>query len=106
MAEDTRRAELEKIFAEIDEGQRTLVDKLLDEVCFLEKQMAELKKLPFVRTHPNLPQLQKATPAAKQYKECSQSYMNAIRILLGLLKSVEMEEANELNKRLEEFMNI
>ena len=106
MAKDQRRAELDKIFADVEESQRTLVSRLLDEVCFLETQMAELKKLPFVRTHPNFPQLQKATPAAKQYKECSQSYMNAIRILLGLLKSVEMEAADELNKRLQEFMSI
>lgn len=106
MAKDTRREDLAKIFENVDEGQRTLVDRLLDEVCFLERQMEELKKLPFVRTHPNFPQLQKSTPAAKQYKECSQSYMNAIRILLSILKNVELEAADELNKRLEEFMSI
>lgn len=106
MAKDTRREDLAKIFENVDEGQRTLVDRLLDEVCFLERQMEELKKLPFVRTHPSFPQMQKSTPAAKQYKECSQSYMNAIRILLSILKNVELEAADELNKRLEEFMSI
>ena len=101
-----RKETLQKIFENVDESQRELVDGLLDEVCFLEDQMSELKKLPFIKTHPSLPQLQKVTPAAKLYKECSQSYMNAIRILLGILKHVDAEEADLLSKRLEEFMAI
>ena len=101
-----RKEMLQNILEGVDESQRELVNGLLDEICFLEDQMKELKKLPFIKTHPNLPQLQKATPAAKLYKECSQSYMNAIRILLSILKGVEPEEADLLNKRLEEFMSI
>ena len=43
------------------------------------------------------------TPAAKQYKETMQSYMNAIRILCGLLAKTEPSAQDELLKRLEEF---
>ena len=44
-----------------------------------------------------------ASPAAKLYKECMQSYMNAIRILLNTLRKVESSAADELLERLKEF---
>ena len=99
----TRREELDKIFENVDESERQLVNKLLDEVVFLEERMGELRLLPFVSVHPNNPALQKTTPAAKLYKECTQSYFNAIRILLNTLRKVETSEQNALLKRLEEF---
>ena len=98
-----RRKELEEIFLDVDETERKLVQPLLDEVVYLEERMKELKTMPFIVTHPNNPNLQKSTPAAKQYKECSQSYMNAIRILAGILRKVEATAQDELLKRLEEF---
>ena len=99
----TRREELDEIFSCIDEDQKQLVNRLLDEVVFLEEQMANLKKLPFVNVHPKNPALQKTTSAAKLYKECSQSYMNAIRILSSLLQKVESSTQDELLKLLENF---
>ena len=99
----TRREQLDEIFSAIDEDQKQLVNRLLDEVVFLEEQMAELKKLPFVNVHPKNPALQKTTSAAKLYKECSQSYMNAIRILSSLLQKVESSTQDELLKLLENF---
>lgn len=103
MANDTRRTELFKIFEGIDEHERELITPLVEEVAFLEAQMTELRKLPFIRVHPRDPSLMKSTPAAKQYKECSQSYMNAVRILLGVLNKAEVSAQDELLKRLEEF---
>lgn len=99
----TRREELATIFENVDGGEKQLVDKLLDEVVFLEDKMVELRKLPFVSVHPTNPALQKTTPAAKLYKECTQSYFNAIRILLNTLRKVESSAQNELMKRLGEF---
>ena len=99
----TRREELGMIFESVDPNEKQLVDKLLDEVVFLEEQMVELKKLPFVSVHPTNPSLQKTTPAAKLYKECTQSYFNAIRILLNTLRKVEGAEQNALLKKLGEF---
>ena len=87
----------------MDKDQRAVIDRLIDEVCFLEEQMTELRKLPFIRVHPRDKSLIKSTPAAKQYKECSQSYMNAVRILLGVLNKAETSAQDELLKRLEEF---
>ena len=103
MAKDQRKQELEKIFEGVDEKERQLVDRLMDEVIFLEERMEDLKKFSFISVHPKNPCLQKVTPAAKLYKECSQSYMNAVRILLSCLRKVESSAQDELLKRLEEF---
>lgn len=99
----TRREQLDEIFKNIDDDQKQLVNRLLDEVVFLEEKMTELKKLPFVNVHPKNPSLQKITSAAKLYKECSQSYMNAIRILSSLLQKVESSTQDDLLKLLENF---
>lgn len=99
----TRREKLDEIFKNVDDDQQQLIAPLLDQVVFLEEQMTELKKLPFVRVHPKDPTLQKTTSAAKLYKECTQSYMNAIRILSSLLHKVESTAQDDLMKLLEEF---
>ena len=98
-----RKEELENIFNEIDRDIKTLIDPLITEVIFLEGKMAELKKLPFIRVNPQDLSQQKTTPAAKQYKECTQSYMNAIRILCSVLDKQDSSAENELLKRLEGF---
>lgn len=98
-----RREQLDEIFEFVDESEKILVDNLLDEVVYLEERMTALRKCEFIRINPDNPQLQKTTAAAKQYKECSQSYMNAIRILINVLRRVESDAADDLLKRLEEF---
>lgn len=103
MDEEARRKQLEAIFADVDPNEKILVSYLIDEVVYLEKRMADLKKLPPINTHPQNPALQKSTPAAKQYKECMQSYMNALRILVNILRKVETSAQDELLKKLEEF---
>ena len=99
-----RLAELENIFRNIDEGEKELLKPLMSEVVFLETRMNELRKLPFVRVHPKNPEIQKTTSAAKLYKECSQSYMNAIRILCNSLRKIDSNSADDLRKRLEQFL--
>lgn len=96
-----RRKILEDIFKDIDQNLKKLVEPLIDEVIFLEKQMSELKKLPFIRVHPKDPSKQETTKAAKQYKDLSQSYMNAIRILTSVLCKEETSEEDPVKKWLE-----
>lgn len=100
----TRREQLDDVFKNVADDERRLVDKLLDEVVFLETQMTELKKLPFVKVHPQNPELQKTTSAARLYKESMQSYMNAIRILAGILHKVESSEQDKLKEMLGEYL--
>ncbi len=101
----TRKEILNKAFKDISENERNLLDPLINEVVFLEKQMDELKQLPFIRSNPDNPSHQRKTEAAKLYKEFSQSYMNAIRILCSRLNSSESNESSPLQKTLKELKN-
>lgn len=98
-----RKNQIYSLFEHIDEDERELISPLLEQVLFLEYRMFELQKLPFIKINPKNPMMQKVTPAAKLYKECMQSYMNAIRILLNTLRKVESSAADELLEHLKEF---
>jgi hypothetical protein len=98
-----RKNEIYSIFEHIDEDEKELIGPLIEQVLFLEQRMSELQKLPFLKINPKNPMMQKVTPAAKLYKECMQSYMNAIRILLNTLRKVESSAADELLEHLKEF---
>ena len=98
-----REETLKEIFKDVDENEQKLIDPLLEEVIYLEEQMKYLRTLPQIQIHPKNNALQKKTEAAKLYKEYSQSYMNAIRILIGVLHKVDSSAQDELLKRLEEF---
>lgn len=98
MKEMSRREELKEIFKDVDDNERRLIQPLIDEVIFLEEQMIELKKLPFISVNPKNSAQQRKTEAAKLYKECSQSYMNAIRILCSILHKVDSSAEDELMK--------
>lgn len=100
---DERRKQLDEVFSGLEAREKILLDPLLDEVVYLESEMKEKRKLPFIRVHPKNKEKQQSTVAARQYKELSQSYMNAIRILISALHKTEDEAQNELLKRLEEF---
>lgn len=65
----------------VNKDDESLIIPIIDELLFLEEQLTALKKLPFLKVHPQNPDLQKATPAAKQYKELLQQYTNIIKVL-------------------------
>ena len=100
---EKRREQLNEIFKNIDEPQKQLIDPLLDELVRLEDEIAELRKLPQLRVHPNNPSIQKLTPAARLLKMELQSYMNAVRILSGILRKIESTTQDELLEALKQF---
>lgn len=67
--------------------------QLIDEIVFLEDQMRELRKYPFIAVNPNNPAQQKPTAASKQYKEFLQQYNNSLRLLLRI--SGDIGESDE-----------
>lgn len=73
--------ELREYLQNCDEGQRELVNKLIDELIFIENQLDELKKLPFIKVHPKNPLIQQQTEAFKMYKALIQQYNNSIKTL-------------------------
>lgn len=72
----TRKEELEEVI-----GDDLALKPLIDEIIFLEGQLEELKKLPFIKVNPKNPMQQKSTPAQKQYKELLQQYANILKIV-------------------------
>lgn len=89
-----RKQQLFSIFEKVDKQIRVVIDPMIDEVIFLEKKLCELKKLPFINIHPSNPTRQKATPAAKQYKEILQQYNSCVKILCSVLaKNGEDDES-------------
>ena len=97
----SRSEELHKIFESIDEGKQKIVAPLIDEAVYLETQMTELKKYPFIKFHPTNPNLQKITAAGKQYREFLQTYTNIIDKLCRIYSNEETEEASPLRAFLE-----
>lgn len=80
--------------------------QLVDEIIFIEEQLVELKKLPFIKVHPKDPSKQKATPAAKQYKELLQQYNNSLRLLVRITGAdAETEEESPLRRWMNERFN-
>jgi hypothetical protein len=91
----SRRDELIKI---IPADSLELVKSVIDDMVFLEERLTELKKLPFIQVHPTKPELQRSTPASKQYKEFLQQYINAVKVIEGVIyrdKRLEGDEVEE-----------
>lgn len=91
----TRKQELLKLFEQIDD-KKSVILPMIDDVVFLEDQLSALRKLPFLKVHPEYPDIQKPTAAAKQYKELLQQYNNCIKILTGILRKDAPEEESPL----------
>lgn len=91
-----RKQELLKIFANVGENEKQIVINLIDEVVFLEKNLTELKKQPFIKYHPTNKNLSKQTAAGKMYKEMLQQYNHTIKLLLGVLKNEGAGEESPL----------
>lgn len=86
-----RREELKKI---LNDANNSVVSPLIDEILYLEDQLNYLRDLPKIRVNPADKSQQKATPAAKLYKEYLQQYLNAIKLLSGVTKTdVDTEES-------------
>lgn len=92
---EDRKKELLKIINKEGDVQ---FENLVDEFIFIENQMIELKKLPFIKIHPKDPTRQKTTPAGKLYKELLQQYTNILKILLRITEGDEADEESPLRK--------
>lgn len=95
----SRKEELEKIVFKPGSDNEIKAAQLIDEIVFLEEQMQELRKLPFIKVDKDNPMKQKATPAQKQYKETLQQYNNSLRLLFKLTGDLgDVEEESPLRK--------
>lgn len=95
-----RCEELKKLLDNVDDSAKTATTRVLDEMIFIESRLEELKRCPFIRTHPSDPSIQKATPAAKLYKEFLQQYNNCVKILLSVVGHGHEVETSPLREYL------
>ena len=93
-----RAQELLKIIEDEDPKNRSKAIQLVEEIAFLEEQLQELKKMPFIEVNPKNPQQQRSTPAAKLYKEFLQQYNNSLKIILRMTGDTESTEESPLRK--------
>lgn len=94
----TRREEVLKAFEGIDENQKVLIIKLVDDMIFIEEQLDNLRKYPLIKIHPTNPELQKSTSAGKLYKDYLQQYNNIVRSLCSLLHKEESVDESPLRE--------
>lgn len=80
-----RRKEIAEICKNLDDDILKLITPLIDELIFLEEQLDYLKTLPFILVKEGDPTKQKVTPAYKQYKDLSQTYINALKVINSTL---------------------
>lgn len=100
---EKRKEEILKIFESVEDGQKVLVENLIDEFVFQEKRLAELRKLPFIRVNPNNKAKQMTTAAQRQYKELSQSYTNIAKVLLSVLGQAATDDFDPVAEFMEKM---
>ena len=98
-----RLDELKGLFETVEEDKQKLAQQLIEEAEFIEVRLQELRKLPFIKVHPDDPERQKRTEASKLYKEHIQSYCNVIKILNSILQKNSIEDTDEFDQFSNEF---
>lgn len=91
MNANERREQLLSIFENADE-MRDIVAPLIDEIVYLETELADLKKLPRYRVNPKNPAQQKPTQAAFLYKQTNQQYNSCIKTLINAYERTDKTE--------------
>lgn len=91
----TRKEELMKL---VTPSNAATITPLIEKILFIEGQLEYLEKLPMIKVHPENPEIQKATPAAKLYKEFLQQYTNIIKVISHTVGDESGEEESPLRK--------
>lgn len=89
---EARRAEIVEYVGAASAYYSDLIENVLE----LEERISYLRTLPFIMVKCSNPAIQKATPAAKMYKELLQQYINAVKALERVVPTKETGEASPL----------
>lgn len=93
---NTRKDDLLAVLNSLHAETKTTLLPLVDEVCFLEERLAELRKLPSIEISDT--GKSRITAAGKQYKELFQSYTNALKVIQSALLKFSEEDEDEFEK--------
>lgn len=89
----------------MEEPKKKLVEGLIQDAAFLKAENMELKnileKTGMIKVHPQHPEMQKTTEAAKQYLKNINSYSVVIKTLNGVL----MKNTVEADDAFDDFMS-
>lgn len=100
-----RKEEVLKICNNLDSETLNLINTLIEQLVFLEKELEHLKSLPFIVVKEDDNKKQRTTPAYKMYKDLSQTYINALKVINGMLgikgETVESPLREYMRQRLE-----
>jgi hypothetical protein len=88
----------EELLKYINDSNVGTLAPLIDKMLFLEGQLEGLERLPMIKVNPNNPQQQKATPAAKLYREFLQQYTNVVKVISRAVDSDYDDEESPLRK--------
>lgn len=102
MRKGERKEVLSKILKSMDSDSMQLAEPLIDQLIFLEEKLDSLKRLPFIVVKKGEPQKQKSTPAYRQYKDLSQTYINALKTVNSMLGI----ESDHVESPLREYMKL
>ena len=88
-----RKAELIKL---VNNSNSAVLIPLIDKMLYLENQLESLERLPMIKIRPDCPKIQKATPAAKLYKEFLQQYTNIVKVVARITDDENSKETSPL----------
>ena len=98
-----REEKLQGFFAQVDERQRCIINGAIREFVFIEEQLSELKKLPFIRVNSGNRARQEQTEAARLFIKLEQAYMNVAKYLSAELRRSGGEKDDDFDKFLAEY---
>lgn len=90
-----RKAELIKL---VNNSNSAVLMPLIDKMLYLENQLECLEQLPMIKIHPDRPEIQKATPASKLYKEFLQQYTNLVKVVARITDDENSKETSPLRE--------
>ena len=93
----TRKEELLSLFGD-DDGSKIKYENLINRIVFLEERLEFLETVPHTRIHPTNVELQKATPAGREYIAKLQQYTNCLKVLYRETGTSESDEESPLRK--------
>jgi uncharacterized protein YydD (DUF2326 family) len=103
-------AKLEKLFKDVEPKKTELTEGLRQDAAFLLAENAMLKhhmrETGMIKIHPEYPEIQKSTEAAKQYLKNVNSYAVVIKTLNGILSKDLAEGDDEFTKFLREMHGV
>ena len=95
--------EFKDLFKDLDDNEFKLLEPIMEQTYKLRKEIDYLESLPQIKVHPEMPEIQKQTEAAKMKIKLMQQMKESTRLLLSSLRKGDLGSESSLAKMLAEF---